>query len=117
VALIITLLSACSGYERVKKSNDVNYKLTKANEYYDKKKYQQANQLYYDLIPIMKNTKNYEDIYWRYAYSFWYMGDYTSASYHFRNFVDFFPTSKNVEEAEYQSAMALYRMSPKPSLD
>jgi outer membrane protein assembly factor BamD len=117
IAITVSLFAACNSYEKVKKSNDVNYKYTKANEYYDKKKYQQANQLYYDLIPVMKNTKNYEPLYWRYAYSFWYMNDYLSASYHFKNFVDFFPTSKDVEEAEFMSALALYRESPKPSLD
>lgn len=117
VILATILLQACSGFEKVKKSNDYNYKLTKANEYYDKKKYPLANQLYYDLIPVMKNTKNYEALYYRYAYSFWYMKDYTSASYHFKNFVDLFPASKDAEECEYLSAVALYRMSPKPSLD
>jgi len=117
IMLVAILLQACNGYERVKKSNDYNYKLTKANEYFDKKKYTLANQLYYDLIPVMKNTKNYEALYYRYAYSFWYMKDYTSASYHFKNFVDLFPTSKDAEECEYLSAVSLYKMSPKPSLD
>lgn len=117
ILLCMVLLQACSGFEKVKKSSDYNYKLTKANEYYDKKKYVLANQLYYDLIPVMKNTKNYEALYYRYAYSFWYMKDYTSASYHFKNFVDLFPDSKESEEAEYMSAVSLYKMSPKPSLD
>ncbi|RYE26456.1 MAG: outer membrane protein assembly factor BamD [Sphingobacteriales bacterium] len=117
LSFCIALLSACGGVEQVRKSNDINYKLTKANEYYDKKKYQQANQLYFDLLPVMKNTKNYEPLYYRYAYSFWYMKDYTSASYHFKNFTDFFPASKEADEVEYMTALALYKLSPKPSLD
>src|SRR5690606_31549710 len=116
IVLICMLLTACSGYEKARKSNDVNYKLSKANEYYDKKKYQQANTLYYDLIPVMKNTKNYEPLYYRYAYSFWYMKDYISSSYHFKNFVDFFPNSKDAEEMEYMSAVSLFKMSPAPPL-
>ncbi len=117
LSVCLTLMCACGGFEKVRKSNDVNYKLTKANEYYDNKKYQQANQLYFDLIPVMKNTKNYEPLYYRYAYSFWYMKDYTSASYHFKNFTDFFPSSKEADEIEFMTALALYKLSPKPSLD
>jgi outer membrane protein assembly factor BamD len=111
------LLSACNSYERVLKSNDINYKLKKANEYYDKKQYPQANAIYENLIPVMKNTKNYELLYYRYAYSFYNMKDYLSASYHFKNFVDFFPTSKDAEECEFMAAICLYKMSPKPSLE
>lgn len=115
--LILTLLSACSGYEQVLKSNDVNYKLKKANEYYDSKKYMQANALYESLIPVMKNTRNYEPLYYRYAFTFYNMKDYISASYHFKNFVDFFPTSKDAEECEFLHAFCLYKEAPAASLD
>ncbi len=115
--LVLTLLSACSGYEQVLKSNDVNYKLKKANEYYENKKYMQANALYESLIPVMKNTRNYEPLYYRYAYTFYNMKDYLSASYHFKNFVDFFPTSKDAEECEFLHAFCLYKEAPAPSLD
>jgi outer membrane protein assembly factor BamD len=117
VCLLIVLLGACSGYEKVLKSDDVNYKLTKANEYYDKGHYQKANQLYESLLPVMKGTKNFEALYFRYAYSAYYLKDYLSASYHFKNFVDYFPAGKDAEEAEYMHSVSLYRMSPKSSLE
>lgn len=113
----LLLLSACSGYERVLKSNDVNYKLEKANEYFDQKKYLQANAIYESLIPVMKNTRNYEPLYYRYTYTFYHMEDYLSASYHFKNFVEFFPNSPDAEECEFLHAYCLYKESPKPSLD
>lgn len=117
IFIAIVTLSACSGYEKALKSKDVNYKLAKANEYYDKKKYQHANQLYENLLPVMKNTRNYEPLYYKYAYSFYYMKDYLSASYHFKNFTDFFPSSKDADECEFMYGLCLYKMSPKPSLD
>lgn len=118
VALVgIVILSSCSGYEKVLKSNDVNYKLVKANEYYEKKKYAQANAIYESLLPVMKHTKNYEALYYRYAYSFYYLKDYLSASYHFKNFVDFFPGSKDAEECEYLHGECLYKESPAYPLD
>lgn len=111
------LFASCSSYERVLKSNDVNYKLKKANEYYEQKKYPQANAVYESLIPVMKNTRNYEPLYYRYTYTFYYMKDYISASYHFKNFVEFFPSSKDAKECEFMHAYCLYKESPKPSLD
>lgn len=113
----IILLSACTGYEKVLKSNDVNYKLVKANEFYDKKHYPQANVIYESLLPVMKNTRNYEALYYRYSYSFYYMKDYLSASYHFKNFTEFFPNSKDAEEMEFMHALCLTKMSPKAALE
>ncbi len=117
IMLAITLLGACSGYERALKSKDINYKLTKANEYYDKGQYQHANTLYESLVPVMKNTRNYEPMYYRYAYTYYYMKDFLSASYHFKNFVEAFPSSKDADEVEYMYGLSLYKMSPKSSLD
>jgi outer membrane protein assembly factor BamD len=116
-AICLLFLSSCSGYERLLKSSDINKKLAKANEYYDKKQYQRANQLYESLMPVMKNTRNYEPLYYRYAYSFYYMKDYYSSSYHFKNFVEFFPNSKDAEEAEFMHGVSLYKFSPKYDLD
>ncbi|MCB0696772.1 MAG: outer membrane protein assembly factor BamD [Chitinophagaceae bacterium] len=117
VLVLAVLFSSCSGYERVLKSNDVNMKLEKANKYYEQKKYPQANAVYESLIPVMKNTRNYEPLYYRYTYTFYYMKDYISASYHFKNFAEFFPKSKDVEECEFMHAFCLFKESPKASLD
>ena len=115
--LCALLLMSCSDYEKVLKSTDINYKLTKANEYYDKKSYAHANELYQSLIPVMKGTRSYEALYFRWAYTYYYMHLYLDASYHFKNFVEFFPNSKDAEECEYMHALSLYKLSPKPSLE
>ncbi|HXS35472.1 MAG TPA: outer membrane protein assembly factor BamD [Flavipsychrobacter sp.] len=117
VCLSIVLLSACGDYQKILKSSDVNYKLTKANEYYNNKDYQRANELYESLLPVMKNTKNYAPLYYRYAYSFYYIHDYLAASYHFKNFVEFFPNSPDADECEFMHGVSLYKYAPKYSLD
>jgi outer membrane protein assembly factor BamD len=118
IFLCLVVFSSCgSGYEHVLKSKDVNYKLTKANEYYDKKRYEHANAIYESLIPVMAHTRNSEPLYYKYAYSFYYMKDYLSASYHFKNFVDLFPSSKDADECEFMYGLCLFRLSPKQSLD
>jgi len=113
----LLLFSSCGGFEKVRKSSDVNYKLTKANEYYDKKDYQHANELYKELMPIMKSTRNYEALFYKYSYTFYYLKDYVEASYYFKNFTEYFPASKNAEECEYMSAVCLYKYAPKYTKD
>src|SRR5271170_6763024 len=106
---VLMLLGSCSGFEKIRKSSDVNFKLTKANEYFDKKDYQHANELYKELMPIMKSTRNYESLFYKYAYTFYYEKDYIEASYYFKNFTEYFPISKNAEECEFMSAVCLYK--------
>ena len=117
LSLCCMLMVSCGSYDKVLKSNDINYKLTKANEFYDKKQYQKANELYRNLLPVLKGTRNYEALYSKYAWSFYQQKDYLSASYHFKNFIDFFPNSKDAEEMEFMYAVSLYKLSPKPSLE
>ncbi|RQO31463.1 hypothetical protein DBR32_05745 [Taibaiella sp. KBW10] len=116
-SLFTILLSSCGGVESYLKNKDANFRLTKANEYYEKKSWYKANALYASLIPVVRGTKNYEELVYRYAYSFYNMKDYLSSSYQFRTFVDNFPSSKRAEECEYMYAMSLYSDAPKPSLD
>jgi outer membrane protein assembly factor BamD len=116
LVLIVSLFS-CRGFEKIRKSSDVNYKLTKANEYYEKKDYSHAHMLYKELMPIMKSTRNYEALYYKYAYTLYYLKDYVEASYHFKNFSEYFPLSKDAEECEYMSAFCLYKYAPKQELD
>lgn len=114
---LLILAASCNSYEQLRKSSDVNLKLTKANEYYDKHNYQRANELYQDLMPVLRGTRNYEQLFFRYAYSFYYMKDNASAALYFKNFNNYFPNSPDAEEAEFMYAKCLVNMSPKSSLD
>jgi outer membrane protein assembly factor BamD len=111
------LFSACDNLEKIRKSSDFDYKYTKANEYYDKKKYAEANVLYEELLPVFKGTKKLEEMYPKYAYSFFYLKNYIIASYHFKNFTDIFPNNTLKDEFEYLSCLCLYYESPEPSLE
>lgn len=111
------MLASCSNFEKIRKSSDVNFKLTKANEFFDKKDYAHANELYKELMPIMKSTRNFEPLFYRYAYTFYYMRNYVEASYYFKNFTEYFPTSKDAEECEFMSAVSLFKFAPKYTLD
>ena len=115
---MLTLFCSCqSNFEKIQKSKDFAYKLTKADEYYDKKQYTKANSLYEELLTVYKGTKNFENIYYKYAYTFYNNKDYLAASYHFKNFADLFPKSPKSEECEFLNSLCLYNISPEYTLD
>lgn len=115
--LVTTTFAACTSYEKVLSSKDVDYKLTKANEYYDKGRYFEASRVYENLVPVLRGTKNYEELYYRMAYSFYKDKDYLNAAYQFKNFTEFFPRSNRAEEMQFMYAVATFKDSRKFSLD
>ena len=74
VFLTFTASSCNSSFNKVLKSTDYEYKLKKAIEYSDKKKYRQAQMLFEELFPIYKGTPQFEDLYYRYATGAYYKG-------------------------------------------
>lgn len=116
--LVITLIfSSCGKFSKIQKSNDYEYKLTKADEYYTKKKYHNAQQLYEDLFPVFKGTQKFEDLYYKYAYCFYYMKMYRDAENMFKGYLEIFPTSSRAEEVDYMRAFCFYKQSPKLELE
>lgn len=117
ILLVLLVATSCSKFAKVQKSTDYDFKLKKANEYYDKKQYNFAQQLYEELFPIFKGTDKFEDVYYRYAYCAYNQRDYMNAENLFKGFVEVFPTSAKAEEMDYMRAYCFYRQSPKLDLD
>ncbi len=117
VLLIGFTLGSCSKFAKVEKSKDVEYKLTKADEYYAKKKYRLAQQLYESLFPVYKGTQKFEDLYYKYAYCFYYQGLYSDAENLFKGYLEVFPNSPRAEEVDYMRAYSFYKQSPKLELE
>lgn len=117
LAVLLFLFSACSKFNKVLKSNDYDFKLKKAQEYYDKKDYRRAQVLYEELFPIYKGTPQFEDLYYRYANCAYKLRDYLSSQNLYSGFLDMFPNSSKAEEIEYLEAFSYYKQSPKPDLD
>src|SRR6266478_2731180 len=117
VILTAILVSCSHGFSRILRNSDPNYKLRMAEQYFVKKKYNKAQQLYEDIMPNFKTTKEFEDIYYKYAYCAWYQQDYLNAENLFKSFLEIFPNSTRTEEIDYMRALAFYKQSPKPELD
>jgi len=116
-ALVFLSLASCHGISKVLKSKDPEYKLRMAEQYYAKKKYTYAQQLYEDVMPYFKGKPEFEDIYYKYAYSAYYQQDYLNAENLFKTYLEVFPNSARSEEIDFMRAYTFYKQSPKAELD
>ncbi len=79
ILVLFFAITSCNKFSKIQKSKDFEYKLVKADEYYAKKKYRFALQLYEELFPVFKGNQRFEDIYYKYAYCFYYLEMYRDA--------------------------------------
>ena len=114
---LILGFAACNNLSKIQKSKDYEYKLAKAEEFYAKKKYRLANQLYEELFPVFKGTQKFEDLYYKYAYCFYHMDMYRDAENLFKGYLEVFPNSSRAEEVDYMRAYCFYKQSPKIDLE
>lgn len=117
VILLVLSLAGCHGISKVLKNKDPQYKLRMAEQYYAKKKYNYAQQLFEDVMPFFKTGPEFEDIYYKYAFTAYYQRDYVNAENLFKTYLEVFPNSARAEEMEYMRAYSFYRQSPKAELD
>jgi outer membrane protein assembly factor BamD len=88
-----------------------------ANQYYDQKEYRKSQVLYEELFPIFKGTPQHEDLYYKYAYSHYYLRDFITAESLYKGYLEIFANSPRAEEVEYMQSYCYYRQSPKPELE
>ena len=117
--LLITFLfaSACSKFNKLQKSDNIQARYQGGVMYYEKKDYQRAGILFEELIPLMKGSAEAEKVNLSYSYCQFYMKQYVLAAYYFKRFAETFPRSAQVEEALYMHVKALYADVPEYSLD
>lgn len=131
--IVVFVLGSCSGgklfskkssskntsksISKILKNPDPAYKLRIAEQFFVKKKYSKAQQVYEDVMPYYKTGKEFEDIYYKYAYCAYYQGDYMNSENLFKSYLEIFPNSAKAEEVDYMRAYSYYKQSPKPELD
>ncbi|MCB0570704.1 MAG: outer membrane protein assembly factor BamD [Phaeodactylibacter sp.] len=116
--VISMLLSACkSEFEKIRASGDVDRIHKKALEYYENGEYQKAQTLFELVVSSYRGKREAEDIYFKYAYTYYYLEQYILASYYFKNFANTYAASDLREEADYMAAYSNYQLSPTFRLD
>jgi len=117
VIVVLQTMASCSHYQKVLKSDDLEYKYEEATKYYNEGEYFKALSLYEELIALYRGLGKAEEIYYYYAYSHYYLEDYIMAAFYFKNFIRTYPTSKHAEESMFTAAYCYYLNSPAYSLD
>lgn len=110
-------LLGCSGFEKVLKSKDYNFKYQKALEYYKKGDHYRYTTILEQLVPIYSGTQRADTVQFYFAMGNYSQGDYILAGHYFDQFRKTYPRSVFTEEAEYMYANCYYESSPRPELD
>lgn len=118
VLSLCLLLSACkSEFEQLRASGDVQNIYQSALKFYDEGEFQKAQTLFELVISSFRGQREAEEIYFKYAYTYYNLEQYLLASYYFKNFANTYATSDFREEADFMAAYAHYQLSPTFRLD
>lgn len=114
---LFAAVSCKSEFEKIRSGGDAAKMLEAADKYYEEEEWQKAQTLYELIVGSYRGKKEAEDIYYKYAYTYYYLGRYLLSSYYFKNFSTTFGGSTKKEEADYMIAYSYYQLSPTYRLD
>ena len=119
IILLVAALTLCScgEYQRVLKSDDVNYKFDFAKRAFEQKKYVQAATLLKDCISVFKGSDKAEESLYLLAMSHYENKDYATSGVYFKSYYTRYPKGKYAEAARFFSGYGYYLDSPEPQLD
>lgn len=113
----VLVLASCSEYNKVLKSTDIEYKYTKAVEYYNNDECHKSLPILEELIGLTRGSSRAEDVYYYYAQSHYCVKDYYLANYYFKSFAKTFSNSPRAEACQFNAARCSFELSPTYSLD
>jgi outer membrane protein assembly factor BamD len=113
----VLLMAGCQSINKVLKNPDPQYKLRMAEQYFANKKYNLAQQVYEDIMPAFRGQPEFEDIYYKYAYTAYYQRDYMNAENLFKGYLEIFSNAPRAEEVDFMRAYTFFKQSPKAELD
>ena len=117
ILLFSCVLSSCSQYQKVLKSEDTALKFNAGDSLYKIGKYEKANRLFAQIVPQYKGKPQAEKLMFLYSDTYYKMGDFYVSGYQFERFVSSYPKSEKREEAFFLSAKSYYMLSPRYSRD
>jgi outer membrane protein assembly factor BamD len=113
----LLLLSSCSDYNKILKSENVDKKYEAALQYYEKKDYYRAGVLLEEVRPLLAGRIEAEKAAFLYAYTQYHERLYNTSAELFRNFFDTYGRSPYAEESLFMHSKSLYYDSPDFNLD
>lgn len=111
------LLTSCGEYNKVLKSNDLNYKFEYAKRAYDEKKYVQTSTILSEIYTPLRGSAKGEEALFLLAMSYYESKDYLNSGVYFKTYYQRYPKGKFAELSRFYSGYGYYLDSPEPQLD
>jgi len=111
------ILSSCSEYQRVLKTDDIASKFKLGTELYELGKFEKANSLFLQIVPKYRGKPQAQKLMYMHSKAFFNTKDYYTANYKMEQFVESYPDSERVDEMAFLAAKSYYFLSPKYSRD
>lgn len=115
--VLASIISCKPEFEKILNSGNSDLIFEKASAYYNDEEWFKAQQLYEKLINSYRGKVKAEEVYFKYAYTHYYMEQFILAKYYFKSFAKTFPNSTNREESDYMVGYCMYRQSPDYKLE
>ena len=115
--LVLTMLTACSEFSSVLKSDYYEYKYEAAKALYADGQYRQAAELFSMLLAPLKGTSYGEESLYMLAESNLKAKDYESAAMFFKKYYQVYPKGHYMEMARFNSGYSLYKQVADIRLD
>ncbi len=110
--ILLLVVSACSKFRRIEKSEDWRVKYEAGLAYFAKKDYYRSSLLFEQILPIVRGLPEGEKVEFDLAYCQYHQKMYLLASDQFRVFFETYGRSTHAEEAMFMYAYSLYAASP-----
>lgn len=116
-AVFLMLLSGCSGYNKILKTADYDYKYNLAKSLFLQGKFTSASTILEECVVMFRGTTRAEESVYMLASCYYNIGDYLSASEYYKINYKTYPNGLYSELSRYYSGKSLYLDTPDPRLD
>lgn len=114
---IFLLFGSCGEYNKVLKSNDVDYRYDYAKRAFDARKFTQAATVLETVYTPLRGGPNGEEALFLLAMSYYENKDYLNSATFFKTYYNRYPKGKYAELARFYSGYGYYLDSPDAQLD
>ena len=115
--LALTVMSGCSGYNKIVKASDYNTKYSLAKTYFMEGHFTSCSSILEECVAYQRGTAQAEESMYLLATCYYNLEDYLSASQYFMACYRSFPNSTYSENCLYWSGRSLFLDTPDPRLD
>lgn len=114
---VVFALFSCGEYNKVLKSNDVNYKYAYAKKAFEDRRFNQAATILETIYTPLRGSADGEEALFLLAMSNYENKDYLNSGLYFKTYYSRYPRGKFTELARFYSGYGYYLDSPDPQLD